>query len=145
MRKTNPVMEKEHSAGAIVFRDEGGRRVYLLLHYDAGHWDFIKGKVEKGESEMQTILREAKEESGLDDLEFREGFREKIYYSYLREREEVPKEVVFLLAETRSRDVRLSHEHQASEWLIYEKARERLTFDNAKDVLDKANRFLVDE
>ncbi|MFH1393902.1 MAG: NUDIX domain-containing protein [Candidatus Micrarchaeota archaeon] len=138
-------MEKEHSAGAIVFRIEGGRRVYLLLHYDAGHWDFIKGKKGSGESDMQTILREAKEESGLADLEFREGFKEMIHYSYPRERESIPKEVVFFLAETKSRDVMLSHEHQGSEWLGYEKARERLTFDNAKKILDKANEFLVDE
>ena len=27
------------------------RREYLVLHYEAGHWDFPKGHLEEGESE----------------------------------------------------------------------------------------------
>ena len=38
-------MISEKSAGAILFVKEKEPR-YLLLHYEAGHWDFPKGHVE---------------------------------------------------------------------------------------------------
>jgi len=136
-------MPQEFSAGAVVFRKEKGGPLYLLLHYESGHWDFVKGNVEKGESAKQTAERETAEEAGISDLEFLEGFREKIEYFYRREGETVHKQVVFLLAETKTKDVKLSFEHIGSEWLDCRAARERLTYDNAKEILDKAHAFLV--
>ena len=55
---------EESSAGAVVFREAGDRRLYLLLR-NAGRWDFPKGGVESGESELQTVTREEEEETGL--------------------------------------------------------------------------------
>ena len=49
--------EPEKSCGAVVFREENGVRLYLLLHYAEGHWDLPKGHVEKGESEEQNKLK----------------------------------------------------------------------------------------
>ena len=68
---------QEHSAGAVIFRNEPGKKLYLLLHYESGHWDFAKGHVEKGETIEQTIGRECEEETGIRDLEFIDGFSEK--------------------------------------------------------------------
>ncbi|MEW6722749.1 MAG: NUDIX domain-containing protein, partial [Candidatus Micrarchaeota archaeon] len=50
----------EKSCGIILFR-EGEKRLYLLLHYEEGHWDFPKGHVEAGESEHEAASREAVE------------------------------------------------------------------------------------
>ena len=55
--------EPEKSCGAVVYRMEKGRRLYLLLHYCEGHWDLPKGHVEAGESEEQTARREISEET----------------------------------------------------------------------------------
>ena len=57
-------MKREKSAGAIVFRKEK-EPVYLLLHYEAKHWDFPKGHVEKNETDEQTVRREIQEETGI--------------------------------------------------------------------------------
>ena len=57
-------MEHEKSCGAVIFR-VGNATKYLLLHYEAGHWDFVKGHSEKGESEEETVRREILEETGL--------------------------------------------------------------------------------
>lgn len=135
-------MPQESSAGAIIFRKENGKRQYLLLHYGAGHWEFVKGKREKGEEEKETVIREAKEEAGITDLGFVFGFREKVEYFFRREGKIVHKDVVFFLAETNERDVKLSFEHIGFEWLDYESALKRLTYDNAKKVLKKAEEFL---
>ena len=40
----------EKSAGAIIFRDDNGTRKYLLLHYNPGHWEYVKGHIEDGET-----------------------------------------------------------------------------------------------
>lgn len=136
-------MPDERSAGAVVFRMEGGKPLYLLLHYAAGHWDFVKGKVEGGESGLETAVREAREEAGLRDLVFREGFREGITYVYKRGGKAVHKEVLLLLAETRAKEITLSPEHTGCIWLPYAAAHAKLTYENAKRVLEKADRFLV--
>lgn len=136
-------MPQERSSGVVLFRMEEGRRFYLLLHYEAKHWDFPKGHVENGESEEQAARRECEEETGIRDLAIVPGFRECIEYFYRREGETMHKEVVFLLAETKTKNVTLSFEHIGFEWLAYGDALERLTYANAKDVLKKAESFLV--
>jgi len=134
-------MPSEKSCGAVIFRPNSANK-YLLLHYEGGHWDFVKGHVEKNESEKQTALRETEEEAGITELSFVEGYRETISYFYRRAGRTVRKEVVFYLLRTKTEAVRLSREHVGFEWLTYDKAMERLTYKNAKDTLTKAQAFL---
>jgi bis(5'-nucleosidyl)-tetraphosphatase len=131
----------EKSCGAVVFKRDGEVE-YLLLHYEAGHWDYVKGQVEQHESEKDTVTRELKEETGITDARFIEGFREEISYFYRRRGRTVHKEVIFFLIETKDSNVKLSYEHVGYEWLNYEKAMAKLTFANAKKVLAKAHEFL---
>ncbi len=134
-------MLNEKSCGAVVYIRNPDLK-YLLLQYEAGHWDFVKGNVEKGETEQQTAVRELGEETGITDAKFIDGFKETITYFYKRQGATVLKEVVFFLMETKTSNVKLSFEHIGSIWLTYEDATRRLTFKNARDVLQKANEFL---
>jgi len=43
-------MIEETSAGIVLFRKENSKNLFLLLNYPSGHWDFVKGKMEKGET-----------------------------------------------------------------------------------------------
>ncbi len=133
---------EERSAGAILFKDHGNERRYLLLKYPAGHWDFPKGNIELGESEGDTVLREVREETGLDDVRLIDGFRRKIEYYYRRGGKPVHKEVVFLLAETKVEKVKISFEHQDYAWFGFKKALEKVTYDNSKRLLSQAQRYL---
>jgi bis(5'-nucleosidyl)-tetraphosphatase len=149
-------MPIEKSAGAIIFRKEsfdaaqgkGDKIFYLLLHYPSNakapkeYWDLSKGHIEKGESELETVKREVEEETGLKDIEFVEGFKEWIKYFFKWESKNILKFVTFYLAETETRDVKISGEHIGYEWLPYKEAIEKLTFKNAKEILKKANEFL---
>ncbi len=135
-------MPQESSRGAVIFRMENECRLYLLMHYESGHWEFVKGKIEKGEEDKDTVVREAREETGITDLNFIFGFREKIEYFYRREGRTIHKEVVLFLAETKIRDVIISPEHVGFEWMDYDTAIARLTFENARNVLKKAEEFL---
>ena len=115
---------------------------YLLLHYEAGHWDFVKGNVEPNESEKGTVIRELQEETGIAEAQFIENFKEKIEYFYRRQGVTIYKEVIFFLIETHTKNVELSYEHVGYTWLDYQNAMKRLTFKNAKHLLQKANELL---
>ncbi len=134
-------MLHEKSCGAVVFHKNDEVK-YLLLRYEAGHWDFVKGNVEINESEIDTVLRELKEETGIIATQTLDGFRERIQYFYRRQGETIQKEVVFYILQANTEKVELSFEHVGFAWLDYQHALEKLTFKNAKNVLQKAHAFL---
>jgi 8-oxo-dGTP pyrophosphatase MutT (NUDIX family) len=51
------------AAGGIVFK-----RNAILSIYRLGQWDFPKGHVEKGETDIQTAIREVMEETDIDEV-----------------------------------------------------------------------------
>jgi len=133
----------EKSAGAVIFRNSHERIVFLLLHYPSGHWDFVKGKIEKNENPRQTVVREAKEETGISDLSFIDKFEERIEYDFQFEGELIHKKVIFFLAKTNTEKITISHEHVDYVWLEYKNALKKITYENAKSVLSKANQLLA--
>ena len=134
-------MLQECSCGAVVFIRNPDLN-YLLLHYEEGHWDFVKGNVEFNESEKETVIRELEEETGILDAKFIEAFREKVTYIYVRKGQPVYKQVLFFLIETRTKKIRISFEHSDFLWLPFLDASKRITFNNSKNVLKKADSFL---
>ncbi len=135
-------MIEEISSGVVLFRKENEKILFLLLHYPSGHWDFVKGKMEKGESPHETAIRETKEETGIMDTKFLDNFEEWIEYDFQFEGALVHKKVVFFLGETKTKNVEISHEHQNYTWMDYATAMEKTTFDNAKTVLSKSYALL---
>lgn len=135
-------MLNEKSCGAVVYLNKDSEVLYLLLHYEAGHWDFVKGNVEPNEAEKETVVRELREETGITEAKFIEGFKHRIEYYYRRQGDTVHKEVIFYLMETQTETVKISFEHIGFIWLNYKQAMEKLTFKNARELLKKANDFL---
>lgn len=141
-------MAVEKSAGAVVFRKENNRIYYLLLHYTAGHWDFPKGHIEKGESWQKAARREILEETGIKQVRFISGFKKNMRYFFKKypekgkQREIVFKIVTFFLGETPEKSVKISSEHKGYKWLPYKEAVKQVTFINAKKLIQTANAFL---
>lgn len=135
-------MLEERSAGAAIFSED---MQFLLLKYGVGHWDFVKGNIEEGETETETVLREVEEETSIprSKIELDPSFRAHVEYFYRRSRNLVHKEVVYYLAKSFSKDVKVSFEHQDYTWLDYENALEKISYDNSKMILEKAYRFLI--
>jgi 8-oxo-dGTP pyrophosphatase MutT (NUDIX family) len=131
-------MQKEKSCGLIIFRRDNGLK-FLLLCYRHGHWGFIKGHVEQGEKDKETISRETEEETGIISFSFIKGFKEDISYTFKENNKPIFKEVTFYLGETKEEDVKLSKEHTDYEWLSFNDALSQLSFNNAKALLKKAN------
>jgi len=153
-------MPREKSAGAIIYRIEDGQPLYLLLHYPSqnkrgGHWEFAKGHVEPGETEEDTVLREVREETGITDLKIIPGFKKYIKYFFRKYEDKKPaspklggggwvfKLVVFFIAQTQTKDIKLSPEHIGFEWLKIDQAIKRTTFKNSKKLLKEADNFLA--
>jgi len=132
----------EKSAGAVIFRKEQNEALFLLLHYPSGHWDFVKGKIEPEENLRQTILRETREETGITDLDFLDGFEESVEYDFQYDGKLIHKKVIFYLAKTHTEKIIISHEHVDFVWLDFEKAFEKITYQNAKLILSKANQLI---
>lgn len=144
----------EKSVGAVVYRRSDGAIMYLLLHYRSGHWDFPKGHMQGKETEHETLIREVSEEAGLNDLKILPDFKTQIRFFYRakeKERERrkkegryanVSKKVVYYLAETKTKFIKISFEHIGFEWLGYNDALARITYKNGKEVLKKADKHL---
>ena len=132
-------MIKSKCCGSIIFRD--GK--YLLVKHKeegGGHWDFPKGHIEQGESEEETALREIYEETGLK-VEIIKGFKESI--NYIDNINNEDKTVVFFLCKADSSEIKhKTDEVIDSVWLDYEEALKKVTYDNAKKLLKKAEEFL---
>lgn len=135
-------MIKEQSAGTVLFIEESKEKLFLLLHYPTGHWDFVKGKIENNESLEQAAIRETKEETGITDIEFIKGFKEKIEYNFKFNGDIVQKEVIFFLAKTNTKQVKISDEHLDYVWLNFNNALNKITYENAKNILKKSKNYL---
>ena len=136
-------MIKEHSAGAVLYGYfTNSERKFLLLHYTSGHWDFPKGHIEEGETDVEAVIREVFEETGISDLRLIEGFIQHVYYNYRRDGNLVQKKVSFYLAQTLTRNIKLSTEHQDFLWAEYPLALEILTYKSSRNILITANKFV---
>jgi bis(5'-nucleosidyl)-tetraphosphatase len=153
----------EKSVGAVLFRvvrnDQQREAVeYLLIRYPHGHWEFPRGHVENGETEVQTAFREVEEETGIVEsaLRIRDDFREYFSFGYRARGSEkkeriaqkrcllIRKKAVFYLAEVVGdfRNIELSDEHTDHIWLAYGESQKRLTHGNARKLLKKVHVYL---
>jgi len=133
-------MEHEKSCGALVYRRQGDKLQLLILrHRMGGHWSFPKGHVESGETEVQTALREVKEETGLTIRLF-EGFREQVAYS---PRPGIKKDVVYFLGFAEdSRTTPQEEEISEIRWIDQDQTYQFLTYDNDRRLVQRAKRHI---
>ncbi len=98
----------EHSAGVIPYRLDPARgvRLYLVLHSATvrnprAKWEFPKGGMEADETTRDTAGREFREETGLFDWTFHDGFERNLTYTYVRRGRKVLKTVTYFVAEVK--------------------------------------------
>lgn len=134
-------MEKPKSAGAIIFYIKNNEPFFLLLEY-TNHWGFVKGLIEEGEEEIETLKREAKEEANLSNLMIIPGFKESYQWFYRWEGKLVNKTAIFYLAEISNSDaknVKISFEHKSFKFLALNEALSLIKFKEDRIVLKKAD------
>lgn len=122
------------AAGGIVHRMENEQvEVACIYREQRGDWTFPKGKLDEGESFEDAALREVLEETGLHcDIERYIGSTN---YTHRKGR---PKLVAYYLMSVHAGDFEPNDEVDELHWLSVSDARERLTWDRDRDLLDLA-------
>lgn len=144
----------EKSVGGVIYRRENNKILYLLVRYRSLQWDFPKGHVEQGESEEQTMRREVREETGIEDVDILPGFRMSARYYYLAKGNEkkerlsagkgirIFKRAVYFAGETKTEEVKIDFENKGYVWLDYESALKKLGNSGSKKILSAVEKVL---
>lgn len=134
---------KEKSCGAIVYKKENEDLKFLLVFQNNGHYSFPKGHMEENETELETAIREIKEETNLD-VEVDTNFRYKI--EYLLETKNIMKEVVYFVATPITFDLK-NQEGEINEciWCGYNEVIEKLEYENIKEVFKNAYNYILNK
>ena len=136
-------MAIEITSAAVVYRKNNGEIEYLLLEsQNKGHfWGFPKGHVEGNETLEETAKREIKEETQLV-LPIDTSFH--VYTEYDLPNGNRKQMTLYTADLTQSEDIHLQAEEiKNCGWFNYADARERLTYDNLKQLLDQVNDHLT--
>ena len=137
-------MALEQSIGAVIKHQQSPENLesgeFLLLRNRRGFWGFPQGHKEKGESEIQTLVREVFEETGIKELEIHSYIGD-IQYSYFKgDGMKSKKKVRFYFATTPTREVKISEEHADFKWVTLADAFDMLDHAKLKLVLTKGHR-----
>ena len=132
---------KVKQVDSYVFRIVDGNPVYLMLKRSSGKhyehlWQGVAGKIEKGETAVQTIVRELMEETGKTPKHL---FTADNIASFYEARKDLVHMVPIFGIEVAGADVVLSEEHAEYKWVTFENALELLTWKGQKEGLKTVN------
>lgn len=121
-------MKKEKSCGTIIIDNNK----VLLIRQKQGFYGFPKGHVEGNETEVETAIRETKEETNLDVV-VDESKRFEISYIV---NDNIDKNVIYFLAKLTGENNIIAQEEEINEviWVDIDKVEDILTFDNLKEL-----------
>jgi len=147
-------MIREKSAGVIVYRmhpKEGLQ--YLLLYLHDNYWNFSKGHVEEGETEMEAAVRELQEETSLKDLKLIPDWCQRTHFFFKQDREGnselIKKDLALYLAQAPV-DAHIDISDKVSKhevingyaWMDFKTACKQLKFKNLKQILEEADSYI---
>lgn len=118
-------MKKEKSCGAIIFSDNK----VLMIKSKNGYYGFPKGHMENSETEMETAIREVKEETNID-IEIHSNFKSSLSYTI---EDKIEKEVVYFIGYPISFNIIPQIEEiDEIKWVSINDVESLLQFDNIK-------------
>ncbi|BAP86442.1 NUDIX hydrolase [Paucilactobacillus hokkaidonensis JCM 18461] len=132
----------EITSGAVVYQKTAEGIKYLLLQSTnkGQFWGFPKGHVESGETLLETAEREILEETQLS-LTVNPKFS--VYTEYDLPNGNRKQMTLYTTKVSSDQSIKLQAEEiKNAVWLGYSAAREKLTYDNLKQLLDQINEEL---
>lgn len=139
---------KDYAIGVIVFSKDENSLLFLLLKHKKGHWSFAKGHSEKGETPLQTAVRELHEEAGIFDIQF-VSENPVLFENYVfknKKMRKVKKKVEYFIAETHSKKVIVdNHEITDYKWCTLDESSEVLSYSQSHETLKKAEEIILNK
>ena len=133
-------MRNELSCGIIAYHKHEEGLKFLILKHREGHWAFAKGHVEGKESEMETAMRELKEETGMT---IKPDPNLRLVTNY-EPKPGVSKDVVYFCGEAKVMDLKLQAEEiSEGQWLSFDEAHDLLTFSSDKELLEEVYAYVL--
>jgi bis(5'-nucleosidyl)-tetraphosphatase len=143
----DPVELTDEAFGVIPVLRKDEDTLFLLIQHNAGHWAFPKGHAERGESEIETALRELGEETGITDVELdtRRVFEERYTKTFRGDaRRLVRKTVRYFIGTVASSRVKVQAEEiKDHRWVTSDEARKLITYSESRKMLEEADRYLT--
>lgn len=132
-------MNFEKSCGIVPLYFINNEPFVILIQQNNGDFGFPKGHVEGNETELETALRECKEEVDLSP-KIIDGFREEI--SYYISQYDVHKTVVFFIGVIDDLSYRRQESEVSNILLVpFKEAMKTITYDQTRNVLAKVKDF----
>lgn len=140
---TRAEAREEVSAGGVVVRQDAGEPHFLLIRDSYRNWGFPKGHLEDGEHADEAALREVAEETGLGMLTLLAELQTIDWWFRFRGRL-IHKVCHFYLMRTEQTETRPQRTEgiTACRWLPFDEAVRLISYDNAREVLERANEEL---
>src|SRR3989344_4265100 len=134
----------------VIYKKQDNKIKYLILkrklHWKG--WEFTKGGVEKNEAEMLAVIREVKEESGLNAVKII-NHRKKGRYNYKKiipARPYLGQAYSLYSAQVSNKNKKIKidkGEHEMYKWADFHEAIKILSWKYQKQCLGIVNKFLV--
>lgn len=111
--------------------------IYLMLKRNTGKhyehlWQGVAGKIEKGETASETVIRELKEETGKSPFKI---FVADHIASFYNAKDDIIQMIPIFGIEVEDEDVFLSEEHCDYQWVTFDEAIKLLTWKGQKEGL----------
>lgn len=138
-------MKRDQSIGVIVYYQFPRSIKYLLIKHRKGHWSFPKGHADKGETKIETAFRELKEETGISKVQLlkKKLTIEEKYKFTSSKGVKILKKVNYFIAEAKSKKVKIDEDEIINyKWCTYKAGLEKITFEESKSVLKKADKII---
>jgi tRNA nucleotidyltransferase (CCA-adding enzyme) len=133
-------MRNEVSCGIIAYYKHEDGLKFLVLKHGEGHWAFAKGHVEGKETEMETAMRELREETGLM-IEPDPNLRLVTNYE---PKPGVSKDVVYFCGEAKDMNLKLQAEEiSEGQWLLFDEASALITYPSDKALLEEVYAYVL--
>ncbi|MEK9166273.1 MAG: transcription antitermination factor NusB [Patescibacteria group bacterium] len=134
----------EKLGGGAVYRREGGKIFFALVHDVFGYWTLSKGHLEEGESVEEGTLRKLKEELGIQELSLGEKLGENEYIASDPQRGHIRRQVTYFLAETKDAELNLG-EHSGLDdaaWFDQKEIGKLKIYDDLRPLFKRAQDML---
>ncbi|MGR5235965.1 NUDIX hydrolase [Vibrio alfacsensis] len=135
-------IQATHVSGIVISEIDDVKKMLLLERVKGGYWCHVAGGVEEGEAGWQTIIRELKEETQIEDVVLHSAdFLEQFYEAHKNRIMIIPCFVIFCQPK---QSVTLNQEHTDYRWCTLEEAKQLTPFANQHQLYDHVWKYYIE-